>query len=78
MALGGAVGFVVSLAIIIHVEGPPGAIWLVNVALAKLTLIAAGGLMVGGAVIARAAHQREQRKLRETTFSIRAADSVKP
>jgi hypothetical protein len=71
MGLGAAVAFLEALAIIIHVEGPPGAIWLVNVALAKLTLIAAGGLMVGGAVVARAAHQREQRRLGETTGTAR-------
>ena len=63
IALGAAVGFVDALAIIIHVEGPSGAIWLINVALAKLTFLAAGGLMVGGAVTARIAYQREQRQL---------------
>ena len=55
--------FVDALAIVIHVEGPSGAIWLINLAVAKLTMLAAGGLMVGGAVTARIAHQREQRRL---------------
>jgi hypothetical protein len=63
MGLGAAVGFLDAAAIIIHLAGPTGAIRLVNVALAKQTLIAAGGLMTCGAVTARIAHQREQRRL---------------
>jgi len=34
--------------------------WLVNVALAKLTLVASGGAMAGGAVVRRIGVRREQ------------------
>jgi len=34
--------------------------WLVNVALAKLTLVASGGVMAGGAVVRRIGVRREQ------------------
>ena len=71
MGLGAAVGFLDAFAIIVHWDGPPGAIWLINVALAKLTFIAAGGLMAGGAMVARIAHQREQRKLGATSTTPR-------
>jgi hypothetical protein len=66
IALGAAVFFVDALAIVIHVEGPPGAMWLINLAVAKLAMLAGGGLMIGGAVTARIAHQREQRRLEST------------
>lgn len=63
MWIGAAVGLFDALVIVIHSGAPPGAIWLVNPALAKLTMIAAGGLMAGGAVTARIAYQRELRRL---------------
>lgn len=62
LALGVAVGVVMALAMAIHL-GLAGAPWLVNVALAKLGLLAAGGLMAGGAVSMRLANRREQREL---------------
>jgi hypothetical protein len=43
--------------------GFTGAPWLINVALAKLGLLAAGGLLTGGAVAGRIARRREQRLL---------------
>ena len=61
MALGLAVGVVVALAMAAHL-GLAGAPWLVNVALAKLGLVAAGGLMAGGAVSMRLAKRHEQRQ----------------
>jgi hypothetical protein len=63
MALGAAVGVFVALAIAAHL-GLAGAPWLVRVALAKLGLIAAGGLMAGGAIAVRLAKRHEQRQLR--------------
>ena len=65
MWIGAAVGLFSALVIVIHLGAgaPPGAIWQVTPSLAKLSMIAAGGLMVGGAVTARIAHQREQRRL---------------
>ena len=62
MALGAAVGVLVALAMAAHL-GLADAPWLVNVALAKLGLIAAGGLMAGGAVVVRLAKRQEQRQL---------------
>jgi hypothetical protein len=62
MALGAAVGIFVALAMGAH-RGLAGAPWLVNVALAKLGLVAAGGLMAGGAVAVRLAKRHEQRQL---------------
>jgi Zn-dependent protease len=61
MILGAAVGVLVVVAMLAHwgVAGP----WLVNVALAKLTLLGAVGLMAGGAVSIRLAARREQRRL---------------
>ena len=56
--LGGSVG----IAMLAHL-GMPGASWLVKVALAKLTLVAAGGLLAGGAVTGRIARRQEQRQL---------------
>jgi hypothetical protein len=62
MALGATVGGLVALAIFAHLglAGVPG---LVNVALAKLGVLAALGLMGGGALGVRLATRREQRKL---------------
>ena len=62
IGLGVAVGAVVGVAILTH-TGVPGVPWLVNVALAKLGLIASGGLMTGGAVSLRLAKRREQAAL---------------
>ena len=39
--------------------------WIVSVGLAKLTLLAAGGLMGAGAVCHRLATREEQKRLRE-------------
>lgn len=62
MALGVGVGGVVALAIGAH-AGLAGVPWLVNVALAKLGLLAAGGLIGGGAAGIRLANRRERRLL---------------
>ncbi len=62
MALGATVGILVALAMFAH-WGVAAAPWLVNVALAKLGLIGAAGLMAGGAVIVRLAVRRERRAL---------------
>ena len=62
MGLGVGVGAVVTIAITAHL-GLPGAPWLVNVALAKLGLIAAGGLMAGGAVGVRLANRRDRQQI---------------
>jgi hypothetical protein len=61
MGLGATVGLAVTVAMLAHlgVNAP----WLVNVALAKLGLVAAGGLMAGGAVSVRLAKRREQKLL---------------
>ena len=63
MALGATVGVSVVAAMVAHL-GLAGAPWLINVALAKLGLIAAGGLMAGGAMSVRLARRREQRLLK--------------
>ena len=62
MALGAAVGAGVALAVFAHL-GVAGAPWLVNVAIAKLGFISAGGLMTGGAISVRLAARRELRQL---------------
>ena len=59
MGLGVAVGIAVALAMLAHL-GVAGAPWLVNVALAKMGLVASGGLIAGGAVSMRLANRREQ------------------
>jgi hypothetical protein len=59
IGLGAAVGIAVGVAILMH-AGLPGVPWLVNVALAKLGLVASGGLMTGGAVSLRLAKRREE------------------
>ena len=58
IGLGAAVGAAVGVAILSH-AGLPGVPWLVNVALAKLGLVASGGLMTGGAVSLRVARRHE-------------------
>lgn len=62
MGLGAAVGAAVAIALLAHV-GVAGAPWLINVALAKLGLVASGGLMAGGAASVRLANKRERAKL---------------
>jgi hypothetical protein len=63
LGLGVGVGGLVAISMLLHL-GVVGAPWLVNVALAKLGLLAAGGLMAGGAVSIRLAARREQRLLK--------------
>lgn len=62
MGVGAAVGVAVAIATLAHV-GVNGAPWLINVALAKLGLVASGVLMAGGAASIRIANRREQSKL---------------
>jgi hypothetical protein len=62
IALGAAEGALVALAVMVHL-GVGNAPWIVNVALAKLGFIAAGGLMTAGAVSVRLAARRERREL---------------
>ena len=62
LGLGGVVGVGVGAAILTH-TGLVGVPWLVNVALAKLGLVASGGLMAGGAVSLRLAKRRDQAAL---------------
>jgi hypothetical protein len=71
MGLGVGVGAAVGVAIGAHL-GLAGVPWLVNVALAKLGLIAAGGLIAGGAAAIRLANRRERRQL-EASSAARAA-----
>ena len=52
-------GIIVALAIVGHIG--PGSSWLINVALAKLTLIGAGGLMGAGAVAIASTIVNDQR-----------------
>lgn len=51
LTLGAVLGFLVGVAILTHFG--PDSSWLVNVALAKLALVGAGGLMGAGAVALR-------------------------
>jgi hypothetical protein len=60
MTLGAAVGVVVILAVANH-AGLAGVPWLVNVALAKLGLVSAAGLLGGGATAVRVARRRAVR-----------------
>jgi hypothetical protein len=62
MGLGAGVGVVVTIAMFAHL-GLVGVPWLVNVALAKLGLLASAGLMAGGAVSVRLAKRRERSEL---------------
>ena len=62
MALGAIVGVLVAVAMFTG-SGLPGASWLINVVLAKMAVIGAGGLMAGGAVSVRLAKRKEQRRL---------------
>lgn len=62
MGLGAAIGVAVAVAMFAHL-GVLGVPWLVNVALAKLGLVASLGVMTGGAVVLRLANSDEQRQL---------------
>ena len=69
LALGVFLGTAVALGITLGVT-IPGVSWLIAVGLVKLTLIASGGLMAGGAVLQRLAKRARERDLlssRETT-----------
>jgi hypothetical protein len=59
LGLGATVGAGVAVAIGMH-TGLASAPWLVNIALAKLGLVASGALMAGGAMSLRLAKRREQ------------------
>lgn len=61
MLLGAAVGLAVAIAMFAHLgaAGP----WIVNVALAKLGIVASLGLMAGGAGALRIANRQERRAL---------------
>ena len=65
MGLGAAVGVAVAVAMFAHL-GVNGGHWLVNVALAKLGLVSAVGLMAGGAVGVRIANRRKKSNLLPT------------
>ena len=60
--IGAALGIAIFALIGIH-WGWAGAPWLINVALAKLGLIGAGGLMTAGAVVERVARRDDARRL---------------
>jgi hypothetical protein len=62
MALGLGVGTLVAFLVLTEF-GFAGVPWLVNVGLAKLGFLAAGGLIAGGAVSVRIARRQEQRQL---------------
>jgi hypothetical protein len=71
MLIGLAVGGAVGLGILLHVT-IPGISWLVAVGLAKLSLVASGGLLASGAVLQRLAARHEasaQRMLSESAPS---------
>ena len=65
MILGATLGVLVALAMVAHLG--LGSSWLINVALAKLTLIAAGGLMGGGAVAIRLNNRERSKQLPDKT-----------
>ncbi len=65
LILGAALGVLVALAMVAHLG--PGNSWLINVALAKLTLITAGGLMGGGAVAIRLDNRERSKQLPDKT-----------
>ena len=62
MLLGAGVWAVIALAIAAH-YGLAGAPWIVNVALAKLGIVASGGLIAAGAATVRIANRREKSNL---------------
>ena len=55
----GGVGLIAGL----HISGWT---WLVTIGLSKLTLVASGGLMAGGAVLQRLARREDARRLLES------------
>ena len=59
-ALGILIGCAVGVGLLVGVQ-VPGLSWLVAVSLVKLTLIASGGLIAGGAVLHRLARRAEER-----------------
>jgi hypothetical protein len=61
LALGALLGTMVGVGLLIGVQ-LPGLPWLVAVVLVKLTLIASGGLMAGGAILHRLARRGEERE----------------
>ncbi|HEV7387148.1 MAG TPA: hypothetical protein VGN73_00920 [Gemmatimonadaceae bacterium] len=65
LILGAALGVLVAVAMVAHLG--PGNSWLINVALAKLTLVAAGGLMGGGAVMIRLDNRERSKQLPDKT-----------
>ena len=62
MGLGAGVGVAVAIAMAAH-YGVAGVPWIINVALAKLGIVAAGGLMAAGAVSVRLANRRDRSNL---------------
>lgn len=62
LALGLLVGAADAVAVALHL-GVAGAPWLVNIALAKLGVVASLGLLGGGAACGRIARRDEQRRL---------------
>ena len=61
LAAGALIGTGVGIAMLLGL-GVPGVSWLVAVGLTKLTLLAAGGLIAGGAVLQRLAKAAEDRE----------------
>ena len=59
MILGALVGGAVGLGMLAGLS-IPGVSWIVAVGLAKLAIVASGGLMAGGAVLQRLAARREE------------------
>ena len=62
MWTGALVGVAAAVAVAAHL-GVAGVPWLLNVALAKLAFVGAGGLMASGAVVRRLALREEARRL---------------
>jgi hypothetical protein len=60
MALGALVGCAVGIGLLLGFS-LPGVSWLIAVGMVKLTLIASGGLIAGGAVLQRLARRADQR-----------------
>jgi hypothetical protein len=61
LTLGVLLGCAVGIGLLLGVQ-MPGLSWLVAVGLVKLTLIASGGLMAGGAVLLRLARRADERQ----------------
>jgi hypothetical protein len=60
LALGVLLGTLVGVGLLVGVQ-VPGVSWLIAVGLVKLTLIASGGLIAGGAVLQRLARRADER-----------------